>query len=63
MAFQVGDLDNIQDDDPVFESQHKAKNAAAERSRYRDCAQGIWTSQAEGSEIIAIAYQGGLYYP
>ena len=61
MPYQVGNLEAVQEDDPVFEDLVEAQNVALDRSQYRECAQGIWTSQQEGSEIVAIAYQGSLF--
>ena len=61
MPYQVGDLEAFQEDDPEFEDLIEAQNVALDRSRYRDCAQGIWTSQQEDSDVVAIAYQGSLF--
>ena len=61
MPYQIGDLEDFQEADPEFEDNQEAIRQAIERSRYRDCAQGVWTSQAEGSDVVAIAYQGDLF--
>ena len=66
MAYRVGDLDNPQEDDPRIVRYDEAEVLAQERSRYRDCAQGVWdlSDQDENGVFYtaAIAYRGDLYY-
>ena len=64
--YQVGKLDDPQDDDPKEERYDKAECLAQERSRYMDCAQGVWDLSDQDEDgfyyTAAIAYRGDLYY-
>ena len=62
MKYQVGDLTAFMDNDPEFDTREAAFDYAATYSddHYEDVL-GIWTSQDDGSELIAIAHNGELF--
>lgn len=63
MSYQIGDLTNIKDDDPVVATIQVAYDRA-----YQMCEQsdelivGVWELDENGdAELIAIAYQGDVF--
>jgi hypothetical protein len=63
-SYQVGDLHHYGKDDPVFDNWDDAvKHAFTEitGNGYLDIAAGIWSGQDEGSELLAIVYQGEVF--
>lgn len=62
ITYQVGALLSLDDADPELPSR-QAAIATALRESDVDQKQpfGVWTGQAHGSELVAIAYQGNLF--
>ncbi len=62
MTYQVGLLLDFKEDDPTYDDLDTAQQAAL---RWAECeiepAIGIWTGQDDGSELVAIVYQRGLF--
>ena len=59
MRYQSGNLRNPKEDDPEFDTYSEAFLHVARDS---DCeAQGIWTGQSFGSELIAIVWEQQAY--
>lgn len=62
MTYQVGDIQSIKDEDPMFTSEEAAyKHAFALLEGSDEVFIGIWTGQDEGSELLAIIYCGEAY--
>lgn len=62
MKWQVGQLRDFRPDDPEFDDKNMAFDAATDLSEANeDDVIGVWTDQDDGSELIAIAYQGELF--
>lgn len=63
MKWQVGDLVDFKDDDPVFDDKQDAVDYAQKKSEenYEDLF-GLWTSEDDGSELLAIFYEGVGYW-
>lgn len=65
MSYQVGNLQCIDRGDPTFEHYHDAIRSAlaweTEESWDPGETIGVWTSQEEGSELVAIIYQGQVF--
>lgn len=62
MKYQVGDLIDFEEDDPVFDTREEAINRAYELSDENyETPFGIWTGQDDGSELVAIAFAGEIY--
>ena len=62
IKFQVGHLTKIDPADPQLDSEAAAIDLAISESRRDDSSPyGIWTGQEDGSELVAIAYQGQLF--
>lgn len=62
MAYQVGRLLDIDPADPGIADESQALRVARdESSRNADTPFGVWTGQDDGSELVAIAYQGQVF--
>lgn len=59
MQYQVGDLMDFKEDDPVYEKLVIAQEMALKDSGIFPV--GVWTGQEHGSELIAIAYERELF--
>ena len=60
MSFQIGRLQFPEERDPIIDDYWEAV-AEAERRSIDDSVWAVWTSQKEGSEIMAIIYGGAAY--
>ena len=61
MTYQVGDLVDFTDDDPIFGTLEDAYHRAEEQSlKFYECYFGVWD---EEGELIAIYHQGRSYTP
>ena len=61
MSYQVGDLIDFKDNDPVFDDATIAINEALAKSReFEEEYFGVWDMDNDG-HLIAIAHQGWLY--
>ena len=58
--YQIGSLQNFKVDDPEFGDFWEAVEWATELS-IDDSLYGVWTSQSEGSDLLAIAYGGEVF--
>lgn len=58
--YQVGKLEYPESDDPNFESRKDAVASAVEKSIDDSC-YAVWRGQEEGSELLAIIYQGEVF--
>ncbi len=58
--YQVGSLLYYKQDDPTFEDREEAIDYAVDWS-VDDDAYGVWAGQDEGSELLAIVYQGEVF--
>jgi hypothetical protein len=58
--YSVGGLRNPQPEDKRYDLRIEAEKVAREKS-YPDCILGIWRD--EDGELVAIAYDGLLYWP
>lgn len=65
MRYQVGHLKDIKNDDPVFDTLELAAQDAMLKSQpnriWDGEPYGVWTSQDDGCELVAIAYEGVLF--
>ena len=59
MGFQSGKLINPSEDDPTFDTYSKAVLHVTNDSERAPM--GVWTSQEEGSELIAIIWNREAY--
>lgn len=59
MRYQSGNLRNPKEDDPEFDTYSEAFNHIRRESEIET--QGIWSSQADGSELICIVWDGEAY--
>ena len=63
MSWQVGELEDFKDDDPVFDDKQDAINYATELSEEKyEGFYGLWTSQDDGGELVAIFHSGWGYW-
>ena len=62
MPFQIGEIGNLSPKDPTFDTYEKAQ-AAIEAKNWNDGAWGIWTTQEDGSECLAIWFMGTEFLP
>lgn len=63
MKWQVGDLIDFTDEDPVFETLQAAiEHAETESIALYEAYLGLWTSQDEGAELLAVYHQGVGYW-
>ena len=58
--YQVGKLEYCERDDPNFENWKEAVDSAVDKSM-DDSVYAIWRGQEEGSELLAIVYQGEVF--
>ena len=61
MKYQVGRLVHYTDEDPIFDSRTEADAYALEVSASGLEPMGVWTSQDDGSDLLAIAHEGELF--
>ena len=59
MKYQSGELVNPKEDDPTFETYSEAFKHVLHSSDLSP--QGIWTGQEDGSELVAIVWEGASY--
>lgn len=59
VKYQVGYLIHFQKDDHEFDQLLDAVKYALEKSHL--CPFGVWTSQKDGSELMAIVYQDEIF--
>lgn len=63
MKYQVGNLINYADDDPVFDDRQEAIEWAQTLSeRDYEGFVGLWASQDDGGELLAIFHAGEGYW-
>lgn len=63
MTYQVGDLMNFGDNDPVFDTLQAAADHARKLSEDEyESTFGLWTGQEDGSELLAIFHAGEGYW-
>jgi hypothetical protein len=60
MSYQIGHLEYPKKDDPEIGSFREAIKQAQDNS-IDDNIWAVWTSQAEGSELMAIIYGGEVF--
>lgn len=62
IRYQVGDLIYFQDSDPEFDEWQAAYVYALQLAEESDeHLLGIWTSQEDGGELMAIVHQGDVF--
>ena len=65
VAYQVGDLLAFQENDPVFTGECAYSAALAQAltwsEKNTDTPYGLWTSQDDGSELLAIVHNGEVF--
>lgn len=59
MKYQSGNLRSPKQSDPEFDTYSEAFNHIKHESEID--AQGLWTGQQDGSELIAIVWEGQAY--
>lgn len=59
MRYQPGELVNPKEDDPTFNTYSEAFKHVQSKSDLSP--QGIWTGQEDGSELVAIIWEGMAY--
>lgn len=62
MSFQIGQLQYPDKTDPSFDDYWEAVAEAENRNlKQDDSVWAVWTGQKEGSELMAIIYEGKAY--
>lgn len=59
--YQVGDLTEIRANDPLFSDETAALIYALAQQARTGQPVGVWSAPDEGSELLAIVYEGAIY--
>lgn len=66
MKYQVGKIQDLKEDDPLFNSLFEAYGYAIEKTTvsvmmWNNTFWGVWTNQERGSELLAIVHNGDVF--
>lgn len=56
MRYQAGSLIHYESDDPTFDTKEEAEAYIVKHFQFSDGPGALWTSQDDGSELLAIYY-------